>query len=184
MTSKNRLLWVDLEMSGLNVDSDVILECAAVLTTYDASHVIGSPLHFIIHQSDKILESMNEWSKQQHQKSGLTEASKKSDIFISDVDKRIASFLHEYECQSGTLLLSGNSVWQDRVFIVKYMPLTAHFLHYRIIDVSTVKELVQRWYPEHDQSIFVKKDTHRAVDDIYESINELKHYKKYFFNTM
>lgn len=183
MEKRSLLLWVDLEMTGLDSATDVILEVAAVLTTFDAMELISNPVHGVIYQTSDTLKRMNDWVKNQHQKSGLIEKVLKSKLSIQTIDKQLAELLEQNGCQKQSVLLCGNSVWQDRAFIVKYMPLTAHFLHYRIIDVSTIKELVRRWYSENETAIFIKKDKHRAVDDILESIAELQYYKKHFFLT-
>ncbi|QQR53813.1 oligoribonuclease [bacterium] len=183
MENRSLLLWIDLEMTGLDSHTDVILEVAALLTTFNGMELIDNPVHGIIYQTDGALKKMNEWVKNQHQKSGLTEQVLQSKISIGSIDEQIAHLLQRHNCEKQSVLLCGNSVWQDRAFIIKYMPLTAGFLHYRIIDVSTIKELIRRWYPENETAIFIKKESHRAVDDILESIAELRHYKKHFFLT-
>ena len=123
---------------------------------------------------------MNAWSQEQHTLSGLVQEVPCSTISINQAEEQVLNFLRNY-CKPGTALLAGNSVWQDRIFMRQYMPSIIGFLYYRLIDVSTIKELVDRWYPNNEQVKFSKKDTHRALEDIYESIAELKHYKKYFF---
>lgn len=178
--TQNNLLWLDLEMTGLHVEVDEILEIAAVITNHTALSILSKPFHAVIYQNDQTLEKMGEWVKNQHTKTGLVDTVKQSTVSISQADGAVAQMLSAYG-KKEELILCGNSIWQDRTFVKKYMPLTYAFLHYRMIDVSAIKQVVRAWYPNHPQMHYVKKDNHRAVDDVYESINELLHYKKYFF---
>jgi len=179
MNFVSNFVWIDLEMTGLNPDHDVILEIACIITDDRLTVIKESPL-FVIYQPEEKLDQMNEWSQKQHTLSGLVQEVRNSTISINQAEKQILNFLQSH-CKPGTALLAGNSVWQDRIFMRRYMPSIVDFLYYRLIDVTTIKELVNRWYPNNEKVEFLKKDTHRALEDIYESIAELKHYKKYFF---
>jgi len=179
MRSADNLVWIDLEMSGLDVERDVILEIATIITDRQLNELAQGPV-FSIHQSDEILNTMDPWCRGQHGKSGLTEAVRKSTTTIEQAEEITLEFLRDY-CFAKKSVLCGNSVWQDRIFLRRYMPRITDFLHYRIIDVSSVKELISHWYPTSPDLSFVKKDTHRALDDIRESIAELRHYRMKFF---
>lgn len=179
MHSDNNLVWIDLEMTGLDAKKDVILEIACIITDSNLNVVAEGPV-LVIHQSQDMLASMDAWPKKQHTQSGLIERVRASSITTQHAEDQIVAFIKEH-CSPNTALLAGNSVWQDRVFLHAYMPQILTYLHYRIIDVSTVKELVARWYPDSPHVKFEKKDTHRALQDINESIAELKHFRTYFF---
>jgi oligoribonuclease len=171
--------WLDLEMTGLCIDKDVILEVALVLTD-QALHHIGNSFSSVIYQPEKILSAMNSWCQEHHLKSGLLKFVRESTVSVQQAEQSLCSILDNQP--SNTLfILCGNSIWQDRLFINKYMPTFAAKLHYRMIDVSSLKELVKSWYPNNQKALFNKKKNHRAIDDIYESIEELKYYKDYFF---
>ena len=179
MKSNQNLVWIDLEMTGLNPDTDVILEIATIITDSQLNILAEGPT-LVIHQSDVILETMDEWCKIQHKKTGLTQATHKSIITEQEAEKQTLSFIKEY-CDPETALLSGSSVWQDRFFLRKYMPSIVNFLHYKMIDVSTIKELVKRWYPNNSNAEIKSKEAHRALEDIRESIASLQHLRKFFF---
>jgi oligoribonuclease len=179
MQKDNLLVWIDLEMTGLDWQHDTILEAALIITDENLK-IIYPGIELVIHQPDSILESMNEWSKIQHGKSGLTQKVKDSSLSLADAEKIIVDVIQEY-CTPQSPVLCGNTIWQDRGFLKYHMPLVNAFLHYRMIDVSAVKELVKRWFKSDPNAIFIKTDTHRALIDIQESIAELAHYKKYFF---
>lgn len=179
MKTANNLAWIDLEMTGLNPDQDVILEIACVMTDSQLKIIKEGP-SLVIHQSEEKLKQMGPWSQEQHALSQLTQEVRNSTISVKQAENQLLNFLRTY-CEPGTALLAGNSVWQDRVFLQRYMPRIINFLYYRLIDVTSIKELVMRWYSDNKQREFVKKDVHRALPDIYESIAELNHYKKYFF---
>lgn len=179
MHDSSRLLWIDLEMTGLDPQKDVILEIASLVTTPQLEIVAQGP-HAIIHQPDSLLSNMDVWSKEQHQKSGLSDSVKKSTTTLQEAYENTLHFIKK-QCPEKKTLLAGNSIWQDRLFLQRYMPDIISWLHYRLIDVSTLKELVKQWYPQDPHNNFVKKETHRALDDIKESIEELNYYKKYFF---
>lgn len=178
MTEQRNLVWIDLEMSGLDVENCQILEIATVVTNSDLE-VVGEGPELVIHQSDDVLEAMDEWNTKHHGESGLTEAVRESKISLSDAEKDTLQFVEKY-CAENTAPLCGNSVWQDRRFLAKYMPRLESYLHYRIIDVSSIKEVVRRWYPT-DVRPPSKEQSHRALDDILESIEELRYYRREVF---
>jgi len=179
MNSTNNFAWIDLEMTGLNPDHDVILEVACVVTDSQLNIIKEGP-SLVIHQPKEILQQMNPWSQEHHALSGLTREVEQSTISVKQAEEQVLTFLQNY-CKPETALLAGNSVWQDRIFMRRHMPRIVDFLYYRLIDVTTIKELVDRWYPMNEHRELVKKDLHRALPDIYESIEELKYYKKHFF---
>lgn len=179
MHDKNNLIWIDLEMTGLDVSKDKILEIAVVVTDKDLALVAEGP-SLVIHYSQEILDAMNDWCKKQHGLSGLTEAVQKSTISLNEAESLVCDFLKNY-CIKGQGILCGNSVWQDKSFIQRYMPKLDAFFHYKIVDVSSIKELAIRWYPASPYSDIKKQDKHRALADIYESIEVLKTYRKHFF---
>jgi oligoribonuclease len=176
---KNTLVWLDLEMTGLNPERDVILEIATIITD-DQLTIIQTGPHCIIHQPHNILDSMDSWCKKHHTASGLIDDVIQSNTTVHEAEEKTVAFLKQY-CQPKKVLLCGNSVWQDRIFLQKYMPQLLNFFHYRIIDVSSIKELIFRWYPNNIHKEFKKNDKHRASDDIMQSIGELLHYRTYFF---
>jgi oligoribonuclease len=177
--SEKNLVWIDLEMTGLNADIDVILEIATIITD-DQLNVIAKGPSFVIHQPEENLQVMDEWVRNIHTQSGLLEKVKNSSIPLSQAAQATLAFIEQY-CVKQKSLLAGNSVWQDRAFLRKYMPEIIEFLHYRIIDVSSIKVLVRNWYPSSPYKDFKKSDNHRALEDIEESIKELQHYRKHFF---
>jgi oligoribonuclease len=179
MLDKNNLIWIDLEMTGLVVSQDVILEIAVVVTDKDLAVIAEGP-SIVIHHSQAVLDSMNDWCKKQHALSGLTQAVIESTISESHAETMVCDFLQNY-CVKGQGILCGNSVWQDKAFIHRYMPKLDAFFHYKIVDVSSIKELVIRWYPKSPYSDIKKQDKHRALPDVYESIEVLRIYRKYFF---
>ncbi|KAJ2950944.1 hypothetical protein O0L34_g5316 [Tuta absoluta] len=176
-----RIVWVDLEMTGLDIEKDHIMEIACLVTDADLNVVAKVP-SIIIHQPDDILKDMNQWCVRQHGESGLTEACRKSKISIQDAEKQILEFVSKHVPEK-KCPLGGNSVYMDRLFLRKYMPTLNEYLHYRIIDVSTIKELAKRWYPKEFSKIPQKKFSHRTLDDILDSIEELKYYKEHVFKT-
>ena len=173
----NHLIWIDMEMSGLNPDSDRILEVALVVTDAQLDTVAEGPV-MVVHQPDAVLAVMDEWNKSTHAKSGLIEKVKAATLSEADVEQRVLAFLAEH-VPPKTSPMCGNSVHQDRRFLARYMPaLEAYFL-YRNLDVSTLKELAKRWKPEIMAGL-VKHGKHEALADIYESIEELKYYREHF----
>lgn len=182
MTSKqkkNQLVWIDLEMTGLDPKKCTVLEIGAVITDNEL-HIVAEGPAIAIHHSDKVLGGMEAWSKHHHKKSGLTDACRKSRISLKKAEKITLDFIKEH-CREKTAPLCGNTIWQDRRFLVKYMPKLEAYLHYRTIDVSSVKELVQRWYPTDHKMPRLKNQTHRVQDDIRESIEELRYYRQKVF---
>ncbi len=179
MNRKQHLVWMDLEMTGLNVEIDVILEIATIITDNQLNIIAEGPA-LIIHQPQAALDLMDDWVRNQHTKTGLINAVEKSSMTSVVAQEETLDFIKEY-CPPKDGILCGNSVWQDRNFLRKYMPRISDYLHYRIIDVSSVKELAQRWYPDSLFTKFEKPDNHRALEDVHSSIKELAHYRKYFF---
>jgi oligoribonuclease len=177
---KQNLLWLDLEMTGLNIVVDHVVEVAALITDPTAEQQLSPMFHTVIHQSDDVLQLMGPWVKEQHTKTGLVDLIKQSKVSLQEVDNQLAAMISHYGPKDH-FILCGNSIWQDRLFMKKYLPFSYEYLHYRMIDVTAIKQVVRTWYEGNQQAIFVKKDAHRAVDDVYESIQELLHYKKYFF---
>lgn len=173
----NSLIWIDLETTGLDHTKESILEIAIIITDKDLN-IIDNGIDLIIHQPDHILNTMQGWPKKQHKKSGLTEASRSSTITLQQAEKEALKLVRKY-CKRGKGILCGNSLFLDKSFLWRYMPALLDYLHYRIIDVSTIKELVRRWYGE--KYIPKKKQTHRAREDILESIEELKQYRRTVF---
>lgn len=177
---QQNILWVDLEMTGLNIATDHIVEIAALITDPTATKELSPLFHRIPFQSDEILSLMGPWVKEQHTKTGLVDLIKQSKVSVQEIDTQLAHLINNYGPKS-SFILAGNSIWQDRLFIQKYMPLTYAYLHYRMIDVTTIKQMVRAWYKDHPQAFFIKNEAHRAADDVRASINELFHYKKNFF---
>lgn len=178
MTASNApLIWLDLEMTGLEPESDRILEIATIVTDSHLDIIAEGPI-LAIHQADAVLENMNEWCVKTHGASGLTARCRSSKITESEAEERTLAFLRQY-VKGGDSPLCGNSVHQDRRFLYRYMPELAEYFHYRNLDVSTLKILAQRWAPKiHAQ--FEKESTHVALQDIRDSIEELRYYRRHF----
>ncbi|MDH3307150.1 MAG: oligoribonuclease [Acidimicrobiia bacterium] len=174
------LVWIDLEMTGLDPTSDVILEVAAIITDGQLDHVIEGP-HTVIHASEDQLSSMPEIVEKMHESSGLTAAVRASSMTVPEAEQTVLEFIKSHIPEPGVGLLAGNSVHADRSFLVRYMPSIVDHLHYRIVDVSTVKELARRWNPDLIKEAPVKDGDHRALADIRESIDELRYYRQSFF---
>jgi len=179
MAQSTHLVWIDLEMTGLNVQYDVILEIATIITDAQLTIIEEGP-SLVIHHPKKTLDTMNEWCVTHHKISGLTDAVYTSTISTSEAEKHTLAFIQQY-CAPHTAPLCGNSVWQDKIFLQKYMPHITDYLDYRIVDISSIKALLNRWYPKNPYILFTKADHHRALPDIRESIEELKHYREHFF---
>lgn len=179
MADDSLLVWMDLEMTGLDPDRDRIIEIAALITNGELEVVAEGP-NLVVHQPDELLAAMDEWNTQHHGESGLTERVRASTVSEQQAEQAVLAFLSEH-CEPRTAPLAGNSVHQDRRFLRRYMPSVDEFLHYRLVDVSTVKELGRRWYPEAYARRPPKNATHRALDDIRESIEELRYYRQAFF---
>lgn len=177
--SKGNFVWIDLEMTGLNAETDHILEIATIITDDQLNEIDEGP-NLVIHQPDEILLNMNPWCLEQHGKTGLIAASQDSTTTLEDAQQQTLMFMQLY-CTRGSAILAGSSIWQDRIFLSKYMPEIVDYLFYKQIDVSSVKELVNRWYPNDPNSSTPKKDSHRALDDIRESIELLRQLREHFF---
>lgn len=175
----DNLIWVDMEMSGLNPDADKVLEVAIVVTDTHLNAVAEAPV-LVVHQNDAVLDAMDSWNKAAHAKSGLVERVKASSLPEAEVEIRMVEFLRQH-VPPGVSPMCGNSVHQDRRFMVRHLPQLEAFFHYRNLDVSTLKELVKRWKPALAAG-FTKHGKHEALADIYESIEELKYYREHFLN--
>jgi oligoribonuclease len=171
------LVWIDCEMSGLDPEKERLLEIAVVVTSPDLSVRVEGPV-LVIHQSDELLNSMDAWNKGTHGKSGLIEKVKSSEMTADQAQIILIDFIKKYVSKSCSPLC-GNTIGQDRRFLVKYMPKLEAWLHYRNLDVSTLKELSRRWRPEVYSS-FKKQQAHTALADVHESIDELIHYRTHF----
>lgn len=177
--TEDKFIWIDLEMTGLNPFSDKILEIASIVTDGQLNVIAQGP-EIVISQPEEALNKMDAWCTAVHGKSGLTDKVKSSDTSTEEAEQQTLAFLREY-CQEGRAPLAGNSVWMDRVFLMHYMPRLYNFIHYRTIDVSTIKELMKNWYGKKEVLKFKKQNTHRALDDIKESVEELKFYRNAIF---
>ncbi|HSX85349.1 MAG TPA: oligoribonuclease [Cellvibrio sp.] len=178
MQNENNLIWIDLEMTGLDPDNDVIIEIATLITDADLNILAEGPT-YAVHQPDSILDTMDEWNTNQHGKSGLTQRVRDSKISPAQAEAETIAFLEQW-VPKGKSPICGNSICQDRRFLVRGMPQLEAYFHYRNLDVSTIKELARRWRP--DVLAGVKKSSaHLALDDIKDSIAELQHYRDTFF---
>ena len=174
------LVWLDLEMTGLNPEHDRILEIACVITDANLNIIDEGPV-FAVKQSDELLAGMDDWNKEHHGNSGLIDRVKSSHISEADAEKATLDFIKKYVHEKKSPLC-GNSIHQDRRFLVKYMPTLEDFFHYRNLDVSTVKILAQNWAPTVAAGV-TKVSAHVALQDIRDSIDELKYYRKHFIKT-
>jgi len=172
-----RLIWLDMEMTGLDPEKERIIEIAVVITEPDLTFVAQAPV-LVIHQSDELLDGMDKWNQSTHAKSGLIDRVRASTLTEEQAEEQVLGLLKQYVPQ-GKSPMCGNTIGQDRRFMVKYMPRLEAYFHYRNLDVSTLKELSLRWKPEVYRS-FVKQSRHEALADIHESIDELKHYREHF----
>jgi len=171
------LLWLDMEMTGLSPESDRIIELAIVVTDADLNTVAEGPV-LVVHQPDAVLDAMDNWNKGTHGKSGLIDRVKASVLSEAAAEAQMLEFVKQH-VPARTSPMCGNSICQDRRFLARYMPELEGFFHYRNLDVSTLKELAKRWQPAVAES-FKKSNRHEALADIYESIDELKHYREHF----
>ncbi|CAB5495630.1 3'-to-5' oligoribonuclease (orn) [Bathymodiolus thermophilus thioautotrophic gill symbiont] len=174
---ETNLIWIDLEMTGLLPEKDVIIEIATIVTDKDLNILAEGPA-LVIHQSNEILAGMDEWNTEHHTASGLVQRVKDSNVSAPQAEKQTIEFLKKY-IDTGASPMCGNTVCQDRRFLYNYMPELEKFFHYRHIDVSTLKELAVRWKPEA-KMIREGESAHLALADIRDSIDELKHYRKTF----
>ena len=173
------MVWIDLEMTGLDITKDRILEAAVLVTDGDLNVLHEGP-ELVIHQPDDLLDAMNDWNRKHHGQSGLIERVRASSTSVEEAEAALLESITPH-CEAGAAPLAGNSIQQDRLFIATFMPrLNAH-LHYRNVDVSTLKELVRRWYPDVFTSRPTKKGQHRALQDIIESVEELRYYREKVF---
>ena len=175
--SDQNLIWLDCEMTGLDPEVDRIIEIAVVVTGPDLAPRIEGPV-FAIHQSDEQLDRMDAWNKGTHGRSGLIDRVKASTVTEAEAEESLLAFLARYAPKSGSPMC-GNTIGQDRRFLVKYMPRLEAFFHYRNLDVSTLKELAKRWRPDVYAN-FRKQQAHTALADVQESIDELAHYREHF----
>lgn len=174
----DNLIWLDLEMTGLNADKDRIIEIATIVTDTNLNVIAEGPV-FAIKQPDALLDSMDEWNTKHHNQSGLVKRVQESQINETHAEELTLQFLQQHVAK-GKSPLCGNSVWQDRRFLARYMPNLESYFHYRLIDVSTIKELALRWAPKIYNGL-QKESKHLALADIYESIEELRYYREHFF---
>jgi oligoribonuclease len=177
LKSDQNLIWLDCEMTGLYPDVDRIIEIAVVVTGPHLESRVEGPV-LVIHQSDEQLDQMDAWNKGTHGRSGLIEKVKVSRMTEEEAEEQLIAFLSQYVPKNGSPMC-GNSIGQDRRFLVKYMPKLEAFFHYRNLDVSTLKELSKRWRPDV-HSAFKKQQKHTALADVHESIDELEHYRDHF----
>ncbi len=177
MQNPQNLIWIDLEMTGLDPGRDVIIEMATIVTDSDLNTLAEGPV-IAIHQPEEILAGMDEWNTRQHGQSGLTQRVRESTVSMAEAEAQTLAFLEQWVPKRSSPIC-GNSICQDRRFLYRHMPRLEGYFHYRNLDVSTLKELAARWAPQVRES-FKKGNTHLALDDIRESIAELRHYRDHF----
>jgi oligoribonuclease len=177
--SDQNLIWIDCEMTGLDPEADRLIEIAVVVTGPDLAIRVEGPV-LVIHQSDEQLDKMDSWNKGTHGRSGLIDKVKASVTSEAEAERTLLEFVAKY-APKGSVPMCGNTIGQDRRFLVKYMPKLEAFFHYRNIDVSTLKELAKRWRPDV-YNAFKKQQKHTALADVYESIDELAHYREHFLS--
>ncbi|GMG85889.1 oligoribonuclease [Biformimicrobium ophioploci] len=178
MQNENNLVWIDLEMTGLDPERERIIEIATVVTDSDLNILATGP-QMVVHQDDALLNAMDEWNTRQHGNSGLTAKVRESKVSEAAAEQRTLEFISKW-VPEGRSPMCGNSIGQDRRFLNRYMPKLEAWFHYRNLDVSSVKELARRWRPDVLKGV-VKQGNHLALDDVLDSINELRHYRAHFF---
>ncbi len=176
-SSPNNLIWIDLEMTGLDTDNDYIIEVATIVTDSELNILAEGPV-ITVHQAEEILDAMDAWNTHQHNKSGLVKRVLESSYSATDAETMTLEFLKKF-VEARVSPMCGNSICQDRRFLHRLMPQLEQYFHYRNLDVSSVKEMVTRWYP--DKPKFDKHSEHLAMQDIRDSIDELKFYREHFF---
>jgi oligoribonuclease len=174
------LVWMDMEMTGLDPERERIIEVATILTDGNLTELAAGP-ELVIHQSDEVLAAMDDWNKKHHGESGLIDRVKASELLDGDAEAQLVAFIDAHVSAKDRPILAGSSIHQDRRFIHRYMPRLDRRLHYRMVDVSTVKELARRWHPQALATMPPKRESHRALDDIRESIEELRYYRRTIF---
>ena len=177
MQNENNLCWLDMEMTGLNPDADRIIEVAMIITDADLNVVAQSEV-YVIHQSDEVLNGMDAWNTATHGRTGLTQRVRDSRLTEAEVEEKLLDFISAWIPEK-TSPMCGNTIHQDRRFMVRYMPKLEAYFHYRNLDVSTLKELARRWHPAVAKGV-VKRGSHQALDDILESIEEMRYYREHF----
>ncbi len=177
MSRTDTLVWMDLEMTGLDPEDNVIIEIATIITDDELNIIAEGPV-IAVHQPELELAKMDDWNVRTHGESGLVDRVKASKVSMAEAEQQTLDFIAQY-VKKGHSPLCGNSIHQDRRFLVKQMPILEEFVHYRNIDVSTLKELAKRWKPEIISG-FKKSESHKALDDILESISEMKYYREHF----
>ncbi|GAA5524333.1 oligoribonuclease [Microbulbifer aestuariivivens] len=175
---QNNLIWIDLEMTGLDPEKERIIEIATIITDSKLNILAEGPA-MAVHQSDALLAAMDDWNTEQHGSSGLVQRVRESSVTERQAERETLDFLRQW-VPEGASPMCGNSIGQDRRFLVKYMPQLEAYFHYRNLDVSSVKELARRWRPDVLKGV-KKHSSHLAMDDIRDSIAELEHYREYFF---
>lgn len=172
-----RMVWIDLEMTGLDLERESIIEIATIITDSELNIIAEGP-NLAISVSEELIEGMDDWNTRHHFGSGLIDRVRNNSVSLEEAERQTLDFIKEH-VPKNTAPLCGNSVWNDRQFLVKEMPSVTEYLHYRMVDVSTIKELARRWYPELPK--FEKKAAHLALDDIRESVFELVHFRELIF---